>query len=100
LNLVASDYGRDEHATVANFSGSRGGDNGLNGCIDDLVRHNGFDLHFRKQRDLVLLAAIHGQVTFLLAMPAHFGDCHPRHIQFGKGVLHIVDLVRSDDALD
>src|SRR5262245_64731680 len=74
---------RDEHTAVADFTGSRGGDDHLENVGGAVVGDHNLDFDFRKQSDTVLCTAIYGLVPFLTAVTADIGDRHPGHTHLG-----------------
>src|ERR1017187_3686728 len=86
LELAGADsvtlaYGEHEHAAIADFSGARGLNDGLDHFVNDGVMDDDVNLHLGEQADVVLLSAIDGRVALLLAMPADFGHGDARDIE-------------------
>src|SRR5688572_22392944 len=71
-DVVAVINRQHEHASVTDFAGARGLDDRGNHFVNDRVGHDDFDLDFRQETDVVLLAAIDRRVALLAAVPPDF----------------------------
>src|SRR5260370_30703950 len=99
-NAIGLIHGNHEHPAVADLAGTRRLDDGADRVVDDAVLHVHLDFHLGQQADVVLLAAVDGRVPFLLAMTPDFSDGHAGDAELGQRLLHVVDLVRSNDGLN
>src|SRR5688500_9642658 len=98
--VVALLHGHHEHAAIADLACPRGTDDGFDRFVDRGVGHDHFDFHLRQQAHLVLTAAVHGGMTLLTPVAAHFGDGHTCDVELAEGFLDVVHHIRSDDRLD
>src|SRR5262245_19040579 len=99
-DAIALEDRQHEHAPLADLSGARRLPHGFHDIVGHVVGDDDFDLHFWQQADVVFLATIDGGVSLLLAVAANLGHCHSRDVQLGERILDLIDLIRTNDALD
>src|ERR1700691_2598151 len=86
--------GGDEDLAVANLSRPGGGAERSDNLLGARVRHEHFELHFRKQIDFIFRPAIGLGVAFLAAVATHFRDRDALHADANESFLYLVQLVR------
>src|SRR3954463_4924103 len=67
-NLVGLFDRNHEHAAVSDLARPRRLHDGLDRLVHDRILDDDFDLHLRKQTDVVFLTAVNRRVAFLLAV--------------------------------
>src|ERR1700694_372584 len=79
---------RKEDFAIPYFSGGGRLYDGIDHGIYEIVRQDKFELDFGQEIHTVFAAAINLGVPLLPAVPAHIGNGHAFHAQFGQHFLH------------
>jgi hypothetical protein len=90
----------NENLTIADFSGCRRANDGIDEFVLKVVIHNDFQFDFGKQIDRVLVTVISLGVTLLAAVAADFGHRHTVNSYSDDGFFYGVKLRWLDDGFN
>lgn len=74
------------------FVGLRRANNGIDTGIDNVVRYDNLNFHFRQKIHHILRAAVQLGMAFLATKAFHFGHRHAGNTDFGQCFADIVQL--------